>query len=409
MTTAAERAVPMQPAQAIEAESIGLRYITDIARAEKIWRSFEDKAVMTAYQRFDFLAAWYRHIGRREEIAPMIIIGEINGEPAFLWPFGISAQGPWRVARWLGGRHANYNLGLYDKAAMGSLDAEAMSALFARVAGLAGGIDVFELMNQPETWEGVDNPVAGLPHQPSPSFAYAMRLGADFETVLAEKRSAKARKKIRHKERRLAELEGYKCAMAETPAEARRVLEVFAEQKAARFAQMGIDNPFHEPGVMDFFHDLAARSMGVENPAFRLAYIEAEGEIQATFSGTTTRGRCSGSINSFANNEIAKFSPGESALMKLMADACERGCDSFDLGVGEAYYKDLWCDTTEPLFDCFVPITPAGHVYAQIKGLRQRVKRSIKQNPVAWGLVQRVRRARGAAAQQPAEAPAQDD
>ncbi|MEZ5839897.1 MAG: GNAT family N-acetyltransferase [Hyphomicrobiales bacterium] len=95
------------------------------------------------------------------------------------------------------------------------------------------------------------------------------------------------------------------------------------------------------------------------------------------------------SINSFANNEIAKFSPGESALMKLMADACERGCDSFDLGVGEAYYKDLWCDTTEPLFDCFVPITPAGHVYAQIKGLRQRVKRSIKQNPVAWGLVQR--------------------
>ena len=44
-----------------------------------------------------------------------------------------------------------------------------------------------------------------------------------------------------------------------------------------------------------------------------------------------------------------------------------------------------------------MPITSAGRLYTEIKGLRQRVKRSIKQNRVVWALVQKVRRSRGTA------------
>ena len=40
---------------------------------------------------------------------------------------------------------------------------------------------------------------------------------------------------------------------------------------------------------------------------------------------------------------------------------CERGFNKFDLGIGDAAYKQVYCKDAEPLYDSVVPITAAGH------------------------------------------------
>lgn len=410
MTARAEGSASASCETGISAESIGLRCITDIGRAEQVWRALEKTATMSGYQRYDFLEPWHRHVGVREGVEPLVVVGEIGGRPAFLWPFGISQEGPWRIARWLGGKHVNYNVGLYADGVMAGLGAETVTALLQRVAGLAGRIDAFELLNQPQDWDGAAHPLASLPHQPSPSSAFALSLaGRDYETMLLEKRSKRARGKLRRRDRKLAEEPGYRNAIATTGAEMARVLDAFADQKAKRFAALGIKNPFAEPGVMDFFHELGARSAGAENPIFRIGYTEIGGIVRGMLGGVVGPGRLSGDIISFSEDEYVKMSLGEVAMLKAIEDCCERGYRWFDLGIGEAGYKAIWCDTEDALFDCFVPITSAGRLYTEIKGLRQRVKRSIKQNRVAWALVQKVRRSRGTAEKSETAASESDD
>ena len=376
------------------AAAFDLEHFTDLGQVESLWRDFEADAVMTTYQRFDFLDAWMAHVGRREDVSPFVVVGSLDGKPAFLWPFGLTSQGPWRIARWLGGKHANYNLGLYAADVMDRLDGETLQALLEKAANLAGRIDAFELFNQPESWMGHKNPFLQLPHQPAPSFAYSLTLEEDFENVVKGQRRSKARKKLRWQDRKLAEVGGYKCVTIDDPVEAHRVLTVFAEQKAKRFAELGMKNAFGEPGVLDFFHELIERSVSNNVPVLKMAYLEVDGKIRSTYGGGICRGRYSAYFNSIAMDDLTKYSPGELLLSHVIKYCCDSKLDWFDLGVGEAQYKRAWCDTTDPMFDAFVPITSSGHVLVSLQGLRQRVKRSIKQNPVTWAMVQKLRKAR---------------
>jgi CelD/BcsL family acetyltransferase involved in cellulose biosynthesis len=97
-------------------------------------------------------------------------------------------------------------------------------------------------------------------------------------------------------------------------------------------------------------------------------------------------------FNSFDQEpEIARCSPGDLLLHRLIDNARSRGITSFDLGIGEARYKASICEEIIPLFDCIIPVTPLGRVAGQLAGLRLSVKRRIKRSPRIWGLIQKSR------------------
>src|SRR6266852_7735876 len=91
-----------------------LEVFADMAAAEPFWRRLEQGgALTTPYQRFDLLAAWQRHVGAPAGVRPFIITGfDAAGEPVFLWPFGRQGMGPLRLVKFLGSKHANFNVGL---------------------------------------------------------------------------------------------------------------------------------------------------------------------------------------------------------------------------------------------------------------------------------------------------------
>ena len=87
-------------------------------------------------------------------------------------------------------------------------------------------------------------------------------------------------------------------------------------------------------------------------------------------------------------------SPGELIVHAVVRDAIARGFKTFDLGVGEARYKEDACEAEEELFDSAFAITPLGRVAALAFMAKQRAKRRIKHSPRLLALF--VRR-RGAA------------
>jgi len=49
--------------------------LSDMSRAEAVWRDLEARrASQTPYQRFDFLSAWQREVGEREDLSPFIVV-----------------------------------------------------------------------------------------------------------------------------------------------------------------------------------------------------------------------------------------------------------------------------------------------------------------------------------------------
>lgn len=380
---------PLFPARAVQID-----ILDGLAAAEPIWRELEScGALMTPYQRLDWLQAWQDHVGARTGVRPFIVVGRgPGGSPEFVWPLGLNMAGPLTVAKFLGGKHANFNLGLWRRDCALAMTAESMQAICASLAECAPRLDTLYLLNQPETWDGVRNPFSLLPHQSSPSSGYKGALGRDFEAFFQAHTSAQRRSKMRRKERLLSQHGKLRYWRAITSAEAREIIAAFYEQKTQRMLERGLSGVFAEPGVREFITAAATEKIEEGAQAIELYAMSVGESIVATFGGAVAGGRFSAMFNSIVSNELARESPGEHLLVNLVRMCCERGLHTFDLGVGEAEYKKLTCELPEPLFDSLIGLTPVGRLACAAARLGLDAKRRIKSTPTLWSAAQTLRR-----------------
>jgi CelD/BcsL family acetyltransferase involved in cellulose biosynthesis len=356
----------------------------DLAGAEPHWRTLE-RGLATPYQRYDFLKLWQRHVGSATGVTPFIVVGfNAGGSPLFLWPFGRRRLGPWRVVEFLGGSHANFNMALWRGGVAGSIEAADLRAL---LASLAGRADLLRLCNQPLTWDGTTNPFALLAHQRAANFGFSGALIGDFEALLRARTNSATRKKMRKKERALAELGSVGLERAQSPQRIRQVLDAFFKQKNARMRASGIADVFAEPNVRRFIEAAATEPTPGGEPSIELYALSVDDMVVATMGGMVGGGRFCAMFNSIALGRYAVHSPGEQVILRLVRCCCERGLATFDLGIGEAHYKNLFCGDAEPLFNSFLPLTSKGRLLAAALRLGTAAKRAIKQRPSLWALV----------------------
>jgi len=344
------------------------------------WAEFEAIVPPSVYQTRAFLLPWLETLGAARKIEPLFITArDRKNQVTALLCLGIERYGWFRCAAFLGGKESNFNLGLFRPDA--GFEAADLMALLRAAASALGpeAPDLFLLKNQPFEWEKVQNPFALLPHRPSPSLPYATALTSDAEAFLAVKLSKDARKKLRKKEARLSAM-GPLALIGNDRNEARKILEGFFAEKIARREEQAIDTDFSNPAMRAFFDRLSRQGAG--KPWLELYGLTLGGRIIATYAGAVHRGHFSAMVNSFDTDpEIAKSSPGDLLLMKLIARQCERGIASFDLGIGEARYKSTYCELIVPLFDVAIPLGVKGHPFALLQSASSRLKLAIKQNP----------------------------
>lgn len=394
MTDSLAAIMPARPAIG-RAAFASVAVFDEMAGAQDVWSRLEAEAPASGYQTFQWLSAWMATIGADQGATAMVVAAfDAAGRPALLLPLCVTRAGGQNVARFMGGKDSNFNLPLARPGVEWS-DGDLRALLTAARARATLKPDVFLFANQPEAWEGLRNPLAALPRQPSPSFGYKTALVADAEAFLRGKLSKEKRKKFNRKERRLAALGPVRYFEAREAVEIERLVEVFLAQKQARLAAMGIEGVFDGAAEREFI--LRASSPGPA--ALRWHALEAGKRVAATFAGVIHRGRFHGVVNSYDSSpEIAVVSPGELLLKWLVERCCRQGLATFDLGVGEAGYKDQWCETPEPLFDAMVALSLKGRARAALESARLAAKRKIKQNERLWSLARwlRARRARRA-------------
>jgi CelD/BcsL family acetyltransferase involved in cellulose biosynthesis len=305
-----------------------------------------------------------------------------------LMPLALQHRHGIRTARFLGGKHATFNMPLWRRDFSESAGAADLAAL---VAGLRahGEADVLELTRQPVRWLERANPMALLPHQGSVNDCplLTMQPGAPPKTRI----SSSFRRRLNGKERKLQALAGYRYCIAGTDDEITRLLDAFFRIKPVRMAAQKLPNVFADPGVEGFIRDACAARLADGSHAIEVHALECDDEVIAIFAGVADGHRFSMMFNTYTLSANARYSPGLILMRNIIDHYAERGYTSLDLGIGSDDYKLLFCKGLEPIFDSFVALSTRGEIAAAALSSVARAKRMIKRTPALMRIAQRIR------------------
>src|ERR1700730_13897667 len=187
----------------------GVDILGDLGEAEAVWRGLEDQAQFsTPYQRFDFLEPWQRQAGEREGLRPFIVIAyDAERRPLLLLPLALRHEHGVRTACFMGGKHATFNMALWDRDFAAGATAADLDALISAMRAQSAA-DVLALTQQPLRWRDLPNPMALLPNQASANDCPLMTIVP--EEPPATRISSSFRRRLKGKERKLQTLPGYR-------------------------------------------------------------------------------------------------------------------------------------------------------------------------------------------------------
>lgn len=382
-----------KPGASLSVRPVRTEIFQEIDQAARYWREIETAGgVHSPYQGYDWVRLWHRHVSGPAGQLPCIVVGfDDKGAALFLWPLVRGAFGPLRVASFFGGKHATLNLALWRPEAARGFSASDMTMVLGELTRQRPDLDCLMLSNQPESWRGLPNPFALLPHQTGTEDNFVLRLGLPGPQIIEREISSTMRSRLRNKERKLAKLKDYHYAKAASADDVNRLLNAFFQQKASKLTALGIENVFAQPGVEDFVRAACHEGLADGKPVIELHALEGDGDMLALFSGIHDGHRFTSSFNSHTASEHSRQSPGLILLQHLITDCADRGFESFDIGPGEARYKTFFCKELEPIFDSILPLSKRGRAAAGPLRVFFRMKCAIKRNPVLWQIAYKVR------------------
>ena len=354
----------------VKTSLLTVRILDNMQEAHAVWASLSHELSKTVYQTPEFLNSWLEIIGTGEGVNPIFISIKDQEDGQLLLPLGIKKAAGLKIAQFFGGKHANFNMPIFNDGALKWSDKQIKTAMVK--AGNMAGIDIFSLVNQPINWYGIVNPLAQLRSQPSPSYGYSLVLQKNPDELISARLSKDGRKKLRHKEKSVAKLGDIQFVEALDADQHNNMLQAYFSQKSVQFKAKGIKDPFNDENVRKWFSNLSC---------LRLFGLELNGKYLAIWGIGIQGQHVSGMFTSYdTTSDAARSSPGEVLLVWLIRKLCLDGYSSVDFGVGEARYKDIWCDKTVELVDAYVDVSLMGIIPAFILRLKGRVKRWVKQS-----------------------------
>jgi CelD/BcsL family acetyltransferase involved in cellulose biosynthesis len=390
MTTAAaiESQTAKVTARSTTSHIVSIDVFRDLSEVEPIWRALEDH-LSTPYQRFDFLASWQRNVGERERLAPFIVIArDASRQPLLLLPLAFKQEHGVRTARFMGGKHATFNMALWNREFAKVATTRDLDALIEGVKS-QNRLDVLSLHQQPLRWNDLPNPMAMLPRQASVNDCPTMTM--EPGAAPTARISNSMRRRLKSKERKLQALDGYRYHVASDDADIKRVLDWFLRVKPLRMAEQKLPNVFADPGVEDFIREACMTRVNGSGRAIDIHVLECDEEVIALFAGVADGYRLSMMFNTYTMSENARYSPGLILLRYIIDYYGERGYRSLDLGIGSDEYKRMFCKDDEPIFDCFIPLSLRGKLATATMSCINRAKYMVKHSPALFSLAQKLR------------------
>jgi len=343
----------------------------------------------------DWIEAWARHCN--PDILCLALSRGGGAELALC--LEVVRKGTVSIARIVGGSHANGSFPALGQGWTGEVGGAEGAALAAAVRAARPDVDLLMLERLAERFEGVPNPLSPLRSWQSPDPVLAIDLSPGFDGVLARASGKRKRKKHRSQIRKFEAAGGFRRFAAGSRGETDRLLDAFFRMKAARFAAMGVADPFGDDGVRAFFRELFGEAAASPaRPRFLLQALEVGGIVRAVTGSSLARTTIVCDFVAFAEDELAAASPGDFLFFENIREACEAGLSTFDFSVGDEGYKRQWCDIETRPFDVAVPLTAKGRLAVGLRRGLAGARRFVKANPRLWSAIRLLRRRNGAVA-----------
>ena len=372
----------------LPADQAGLSISVMCAEGLAAYAGFCRSALFAPAQSAGWILNW------AEQVGPDLLVATLSaeGRPVLSLALEVTAKGSFRVARFMGDRHANGNFVACDPQWLARADIPAIRSLLATIAKARPDIDLVALERLLPDLDGVTKPLALLDHFASPNLSLAVDLGGGFDALLLRASGKRKRKKHRSQMRKFEAVGSHRRIEARTADEVDRLLDAFFEMKEFRFRKMGISNVFGDEQVRAFFRALFTHALAEDKPSFVLHGLEVAGKLRAVTGSSRSGKRLICEFGAIAEDDLGNTSPGDFLFFDNIQEACETGFAVYDFSVGDEPYKRLWCDIETQHFEVLVPLTLKGRALAVTLRQGARFKAFIKNSPTIWKLTKMLRR-----------------
>jgi CelD/BcsL family acetyltransferase involved in cellulose biosynthesis len=357
-----------------------------IADVEAVWLALEATGIDSPGQSFAFTRLWTETMGIAQA-DQFFIVGKVDGAPVALLPLHRKSVRSVRQLAWFPGTHVGCNAPIVDRQRLAALSSTERSALWRAMLGKGNGADLVYLKAVPETiFDGVD-----LFGELGTSLVAETLYRAQFESweqANTTQRSKSRRKHDRQQGEKLDALGAVAFEEIKGP-DALPVLDIMFRQRAARFLDMGVDDPFTEPGIRDFYDASVAAGSPVD---VRLHVLRLNGEIVAVRYNVVHGDKFFCLISSMSDDPaIQGGSPGKQCLLRVMQTVFDQGARTFDMGAGFTDEKRHWCNVQIPVRQHYIPLSAIGSFSASVHQMWQVGRKRIKENKSLMAFVKNTR------------------
>ncbi|VAW17939.1 hypothetical protein MNBD_ALPHA12-1225 [hydrothermal vent metagenome] len=347
----------------------------NIADVEAIWRRFESQGIVSPGQSLDFTKAWIS----RFDIAPenqLYVTGQARGKTIALLPLKRVRRFGVDVLTWFAGSHVGCNAPLIDREMFAKLSVLERINVWQQMQRGLFGADLVYLHGVP-VFEGEDY-FAQLGRFVSQDYLYRAVFD-NWQECAAKQHTRSRRKHDRQQGAKLAAMGKVEFVeLSGKDAGLDQALETMFKQKAARFKQWGVENPFAEQKVREFYGDLIKGDNELKG---KLHVLRLDGQIIAVRYNLAHQKTMFSLISSMSEREELKpGSPGKQNVFNSIKHAFNANYTAYDMGAGYSDEKRHWCNKIIPLRTHYVPLSAKGESVTRLHRTKSLAQKAIKDN-----------------------------
>jgi CelD/BcsL family acetyltransferase involved in cellulose biosynthesis len=358
----------------------------NLALPAALWRSFQRRATTTPFQDYDWLSNWHDADVSPSGTKPFIVMVFENDRLRLLAPLAVEKCRFVNRLVWLGHQVNDYNAPLVDPAWLDRLDKNRAQRLWDKITHCAADADYLHLIRHPSRLGAQANPFIGRQPLEYSCAAHYLSLKRDWPQLYAQLRSAKSRRRVREKSRKLAKSGRVVFRRVRGHAQITQNIRTALTWKQNQLDRRGSRNPFANGRYEHLLLRLAKD--GGAHDLLRVYVLEIDRKPLAVTVALIKGDTFNLFIPAFDDVAHRNCSPGTIMLINLMELAARAGLATFDFSMGDERYKFDWCDGRLTISYQTETLTPAGALSAAIDRWRIALKRRIKRRPALFDALQ---------------------
>jgi CelD/BcsL family acetyltransferase involved in cellulose biosynthesis len=358
----------------VSSASLKVELLAGANLAAADWPSIADgrDLRMHVFQSREFLDVWLDTIGKASRIEPyLVVVRDGDGRPVLYLPLAIETKFNLRLLRFMDCGVADYNAPIV--AADRRLSRQEFHKVWAEILARLPAFDVVDLKKIANDVDGAVNPLTYLDCTPFGDSGHAVALTRFRDQTDTRRSIVRLRRKLQGYAKGLSQIGETRFLTHPDASETARLTERLLEFKRRKYERTSTPDFLAAPGVEQFYREMT--SPGRLGKISHLSALTVGDTVASAHLGFIGRGRLYYILIGY-DSQFGRYGVGHLLLQHLIDQSVAQDFDTFDLGIGDASYKNKWATHRLALHSHERAVTAAGRFYLQMRRIRRLVDAS---------------------------------